>query len=1251
MSLPWDVTKNDLDILLPEESVELITKIIRSEAVISEIEQSKIDISSNIDTPDGGIDGTVKDIDNDSVNGIIKKGNNNYQIKSGNFSLGTKCIRELLFKSDDKNLKPKIKSCLENNERLVFIFTGWDGPSVSDIQNKIFNQIPSEYNNPQIDIWVQNIIIGFLKMFPALTLWVLKLHDVLFITHEQWSNFSDMQHDIFLNSKQKTYVKKFRSELYKKTTDHIRVIGEPGLGKSRIVLKITDDPMLKSLVIYCEDPTKFMETGFLSNITRPNTKSYVILIIDDCDYDSQTRIWSKLKNQEGIKLVTIFNEKDPNIPQTNYLEPPSLGDDEIGQILDSYKIQKHKSKWIEFCKPSPRITHMIGINLQSSHDVFASPDDINGWDRCIAHTNKINTPEFEKRKIILMWISLFHKFGFGAEYNHELKIISNIIEKKHGNIKSGDIAKVILDLKNMKLLQGNNTLYITPKMLHIKFLLDWWNTYGNSISDLHEELENEYKQFPDQERNLIYWYEDMFEYAKKSAEVIPVIENYLKPYGIFEKKKIMDQINGSRFFLKLSIADPEKSLEFLKRFISSKTITELKTHSHWRRNVVWALQRTSMKKELFADSATLLLKLGIAENENYSNNASGIFTGLFSPGSGAVAPTEMHPKERIPVIEYALSSDSIDSIKLGIQACENALQSNNFMGIDVTSNDLLDDFKPWNCKSIDEIYDYYKNILDILWKHLKKSKNTSIIKLITDVILKKALFLIVIDDISEKILEMIENMYDSKNIDNETIFENIQHILNYSDKPTDANVKSRLKKIQANIIGNTYHSKLLRYVGMNNRINLFGNKEDDKIQEIEVERLAKESLNIDTLKPELKWLVSASAKNGFEFGKVLGKIDVDFQLLSLILDEQRSIPYESAGVFIHGYFISLYQLNIEKYNSHIEIMCDDSILCKFIPHIITITKITDKSCRHILSLLEKSKIMYSDCNVLQYCSSISEISEPLFLKLISKLLNYNENDSILLALELFNSYYIYKHEKPKTLPCEFTLLTLFNKTLMDNSAMLNYTYGLDQLFKEIISVFLEQYPTESTNILKKILERFTSDSFFVQHGSGIYEILDGIVMSMPIESWNIILKYVTLPLDQRSSNIILWLNGGIMHNDLHTRIFSNESMSHIIKWVDEDVSNRALCLAHFIPSKFTLVRQVISKYWENKSVSNIMYAKLNTEMYSGSASVHYEQKKQTYQDYLKNETDHNVKSWLNEYLSDIENTRRRSENEEERLPF
>ena len=57
--------------------------------------------------------GTAKNIDNDSINGIIKKGNNNYQVKSGDFSLAPKRVRELLFKSDDKNLKPKIKSCFK----------------------------------------------------------------------------------------------------------------------------------------------------------------------------------------------------------------------------------------------------------------------------------------------------------------------------------------------------------------------------------------------------------------------------------------------------------------------------------------------------------------------------------------------------------------------------------------------------------------------------------------------------------------------------------------------------------------------------------------------------------------------------------------------------------------------------------------------------------------------------------------------------------------------------------------------------------------------------------------------------------------------------------------------------------------------------------------------------------------------------------------------------------------------------------
>ena len=51
-----------------------------------------------------------------------------------------------------------------------------------------------------------------------------------------------------------------------------------------------------------------------------------------------------------------------------------------------------------------------------------------------------------------------------------------------------------------------------------------------------------------------------------------------------------------------------------------------------RRDVIWTLEGTALYPDLFKQSARLLLKLADAENETWSNNATGVFTGLFSLG-------------------------------------------------------------------------------------------------------------------------------------------------------------------------------------------------------------------------------------------------------------------------------------------------------------------------------------------------------------------------------------------------------------------------------------------------------------------------------------------------------------------------------------------------------------------------------------------------------------------------------------------
>ena len=91
-----------------------------------------------------------------------------------------------------------------------------------------------------------------------------------------------------------------------------------------------------------------------------------------------------------------------------------------------------------------------------------------------------------------------------------------------------------------------------------------------------------------------------------------------------------------------------------------------------------ALEKIAVWGKLFQDAARLLLVLGEAENENWGNNASGIFVGLFSPAYGQVAPTECSPQERFVVLKEAMESDSQERRKLALRACSTALETDHF---------------------------------------------------------------------------------------------------------------------------------------------------------------------------------------------------------------------------------------------------------------------------------------------------------------------------------------------------------------------------------------------------------------------------------------------------------------------------------------------------------------------------------------------------------------------------------------------
>ena len=81
---------------------------------------------------------------------------------------------------------------------------------------------------------------------------------------------------------------------------HIHVAGEPGVGKTRLVLEATKEDDLRPLVIYCDGPDKILTSQLMSILIHDGSSFHAILVVDECDDETRTKLWNKLWAAAGL---------------------------------------------------------------------------------------------------------------------------------------------------------------------------------------------------------------------------------------------------------------------------------------------------------------------------------------------------------------------------------------------------------------------------------------------------------------------------------------------------------------------------------------------------------------------------------------------------------------------------------------------------------------------------------------------------------------------------------------------------------------------------------------------------------------------------------------------------------------------------------------------------------------------------------------------------------------------------------------
>ena len=158
-------------------------------------------MSTRVNVPDGGVDATVDEAQIATGSGIIKPGKTSYQIKSGqSFRPWRESeIQKELFGDrtpEHQSLGESIRACLDAGGTYTLVCTGIDlvEPQRTNALNHIKNYLEQcGYQQPKIEVWSQNTLCGFFKIFPSLALQINGRGGATFQTRNSWTQDANMR--------------------------------------------------------------------------------------------------------------------------------------------------------------------------------------------------------------------------------------------------------------------------------------------------------------------------------------------------------------------------------------------------------------------------------------------------------------------------------------------------------------------------------------------------------------------------------------------------------------------------------------------------------------------------------------------------------------------------------------------------------------------------------------------------------------------------------------------------------------------------------------------------------------------------------------------------------------------------------------------------------------------------------------------------------------------------------------------------
>lgn len=990
MTRPFNVESEDVNHLSDIQLTQLLQELLKAEAYKFGIAQRAAEVALNIRVGDGGEDGRISWVNGPDQTDYLPNRLTMFQNKATD--MGPAAYADEIMTTAraglPSTLKPKVEEIFDNGGAYIVFTTQELNTQQKDARiNAIRNKIRdlgrtyadtceiAIYDAAQIAAWANN----FISTVVSIQNWVGRPLERGLKTFNLWSEHEDLSLLPFAAVDSRKNIVATLVEKVAEPKSCFRLMGLSGLGKTRTAFQVFEEnETIRNLVVYVDANHAPTIDALVADWVGLGLKA--IIIVDNCEYGLHERLAREVRRENSqISLLTLDYNLDSVSASTVCFKLEPMHDEELLQLLNpKYKDRlPDLERIVNFAQGFPQMAVLLAEARLIEDPRIGELTEDELANKLLWRRNEAENPE---RLKILQACSLFDVFGVEREVENQLEFIANVV-----GIDIDKVYECVQEYSDRGLIDRRGRFgQVVPKPLAIRLAGQWW-------SKTREQKQLELVDgIPE---GMVEGFCHQVEKMDFHTDVKELTEKLCGPQSPFGQAEVILSVRGSRLFRSFVVVNPESTCAALYRALEKLDNQQLRAiDGETRRNLVWALERLCFHAAIFPEAAWCMLLLASAENENWSNNATGMFAQLFRI---SLSGTAAEPAARFGLLNRALelTQDAVDMVVL--KALDQAISTHGgsrMVGAEYQGTKApLEEWKPVTWQ---EIFDYWQeafNLLVFLFERGEAQKEkvlSSIGRSIRGFVHRGRIEML--DAAIKHIVSMngrywpdaLDTIKDIFEYDSEGMKQEATKALNSWLEllsPDDANLPEKLKILVINPPWEHHKGDDGHYIDVAS--------ENAKALGVEVAK------DIDALMPHLDLLLQGEQKQSYSFGYQLALILADADQLLKQSFETLFVADTPNPSFIFGIYRGIFERSPEQWQENIDRLLADERLIFLYPDVVRTGKLQKSHLDKLLELFRSGSISPSSANALSYGSVTTGIDPKTMVEFCLSLAKLGDNAS------------------------------------------------------------------------------------------------------------------------------------------------------------------------------------------------------------------------------------------------------------------